>query len=76
MNENQLNKLRSLVHEGDFINDLTLARPRIEGATIEEKAMSASVVEGYERCVHKILALAHEEQPLAGTNYVDTRKLD
>jgi hypothetical protein len=41
-----------------LIANLSALRPEIEGNTLEDKAMSASVVEGYELCMKKIVELS------------------
>lgn len=46
-------------------------RPPIEGKTLEDKAMSASETQGYERCIKELLALSQQQsQPQQKSAYI------
>jgi hypothetical protein len=75
MTPQSLAKLASLVAEGDLINELNAARPKLGGDGLEEKALNASVVEGWERCVSKLESMAREIESQGTSSYVNTTPL-
>lgn len=57
--------LKSLLGTTPLLARLADARPPFEGRTLEDKAMSASVVEGWESCARELAALADQATPAA-----------
>lgn len=54
--------LRSFLHTyPDFLETLKLNRPKLGGATSEEKANNAAVAEGWEACVATIEFMSQPE---------------